>query len=65
MCSAIKEMREESESLGKIIGSIETSKEFGKSQEETAEYIVHKYKLSQEKAAEYISQYWIGSQPEC
>ncbi len=69
MCSAIKEMREESEnigkSLGKIIGSIETSKEFGKSQEETAEYIMRKYKLSHEKASEYISQYWIGSQPEC
>ncbi len=58
MCSAIKEMREESESLGKIIGSIEAYKEFGKSQEETAEFIVRKYKLSQEKATEYLKEYW-------
>lgn len=54
MCSAIKEMREESE----IIGSIKAYKELEKTQEETAEYIVRKYKLSQEKATEYLKEYW-------
>ncbi len=58
MCLAIQKMKEESENLGKIIGFIQASKGFGKTQEETIKYILTQFKIETEQAIEYVNEYW-------
>lgn len=50
--------KEEGREEGKIWGAVETCREFGKSKEETLEYIQKRFSLSEEEATGYMDQCW-------
>lgn len=54
MCSAIQQMREESE----IKGAVETYKDLGISLVETIKRIAERFQLSENESSETVKQYW-------
>ncbi len=62
MCTALEEMKmdseREGERKGEIKGSVETYKEFHCSLEDTIQRIAGKFSLSLQKSEEEVKKYW-------
>nr|WP_294525274.1 hypothetical protein [uncultured Blautia sp.] len=65
MCSALEELVNEGVQKGRqsgiqegILANIRTCKKFNASKSDTIKNIVKEFSLSEEKAREYVEQYW-------
>ena len=53
-----EDSREEGRAEGRVEGEIKMYKRFGKTKEETKDYLIQEYNLAEEEAAEFITQHW-------
>ena len=58
MCLAIQQMREESELIGQIKGTIETYRDLDVSLADTIKRVAEKFHLSESESSEAVRQYW-------
>lgn len=58
VCLAIQQMREESELVGQIKGTIEAYKELELSLTDTVKRIAEKFHLSESESSETVKRYW-------